>query len=171
MSRGVRTDRRSREKASLAFRARLPACTAILAALVLVPACAKPVPPPIVDASGTVTLNGEPLPHVSIRFVPLFKGFGAEVIAEGVSDAKGNFTLVCMGTNGACVGPHRVLIEEGPLPKEAQGESGRAQMAMTRFLQSLDNRPIPAAYGNMAQSPVTVEITADQAKYDLKLTR
>jgi hypothetical protein len=44
-------------------------------------------------------------------------------------------------------------------------------MAMTRFLQSLQNRPIPAAYGNMAQSPVTVEITAGEAKYDLKLTR
>jgi hypothetical protein len=76
-----------------------------------------------------------------------------------------------MGTNGACVGEHRVIVEEGPLPKEAQGESGRAQMAMTRFLQSLPNRPIPAAYGNAAQSPLTVEITADQAQYDLKLTR
>ena len=171
MSSSVRRDQRSQKDASHAFRLHFPACTAIVTAVLLLPACSKPAPPQIVDAGGTITLNGEPLPHASIRFIPLFKGFGGEVIAESVSDANGKFTLVCMGTNGACVGQHRVLIEEGPLPKEAQGASGRAQMAMTRFLQSLQNRPIPAAYGNMAQSPVTVEITAGEAKYDLKLTR
>jgi hypothetical protein len=154
-----------------ASRSRFPSLTAITAALVLVSACSKPAPPPIVQAGGTITLNGNPLPNASIRFVPLFKGFGGDVIAEAVSDPAGKFSLVCMGTNGACVGEHRVIVEEGPLPKEAQGESGRAQMAMTRFLQSLPNRPIPAAYGNAAQSPLTVEITADQATYDLKLAR
>jgi len=171
MSSSVRREQRSRENASYAFRWHFPACMATVAAVLLLPACSKPAPPSIVEASGTITVNGKALPHASIRFVPLFKGFGGEVIAEGVSDADGKFTLVCMGTNGACVGRHRVIVEEGPLPKEAQGGSGPAQMAMTRFLQSLQNRPIPAAYGNMAQSPVTVEITAGEAKYDLKLTR
>lgn len=133
--------------------------------------CSKPEPPPIVEAAGTITLEEKPLPAVRIRFIPMFPGFGAELVAEAVSDKRGQFTLTCGTVSGACVGPHRVVVEEGPLPEDAQGESGRAQMRMTQYLQSLENRPIPAPYGNVAQTPLQVEISADQKTYDLKLSR
>ena len=133
--------------------------------------CGKPKPPPIVEAGGTINVDGKPLPAVRIRFIPMFPGFGAEVIAEGVSDEQGRFSLTCNGTPGACVGTHRVLVEEGPLPPGAMGESGDAQMKMTRYLQGLANRPIPPIYGNLAQSPLEVEIKADEKTYDLKLSR
>lgn len=133
--------------------------------------CGKPKPPPIVEVKGTVTLDNAPLPSVRIRFFPTFPGFGGEVIAEGVSDKNGAYSLTCNGTPGACIGTHRVVIEEGPLPPGTSGESGEAQMRMTRYLQSLTNRPIPPHYGNLAQSPLTVEVKAGEAVYDLTLTR
>jgi hypothetical protein len=133
--------------------------------------CSKRTPPPVVEVGGVVTLNGSPLPNASVRFIPMFEGFGAEVIAEAVSDDDGKYSLVCLGTNGACVGKHRVIIEEGPLPKDALGESARAQMAMSRFLQNLPNRPIPSEYGNLVQTPLTVEVMPDKATYDLNLQR
>lgn len=140
-------------------------------AVLWAPGCSKPEPPPIAEATGTVTLDGKPLPSVRIRFIPMFPGFGAELVAEAVSDTQGRFALTCGPANGACVGPHRVVVEEGPLPEDAQGESGRAQMRMTQYLQSLENRPLPALYGNVAQTPLQVEISADQKVYDLKLAR
>lgn len=133
--------------------------------------CGKPKPPPIVGVKGVVTLNNAPLPSVRIRFFPTFPGFGGEVIAEGVSDKDGNYSLTCSGVPGACVGTHRVVVEEGPLPPGTSGESGEAQMRMTRYLQSLTNRPIPPHYGNLAQSPLTVEVKAGESVYDLKLNR
>jgi len=149
----------------------VPTLVVVLAGLGFAAGCGKQSPPPVVEAGGTVMVNGDPLPNASVRFIPMFKGFGAEVIAEAVTNRDGAFKLVCLGTNGACVGTHKVTVEEGPLPKNAIGESGRAQMAMTQYLQSLPNRPIPAEYGNVAQTPLTVEIVPDKSTYDLKLQR
>lgn len=133
--------------------------------------CGKPKPPPIVEAEGTITVNGAPLPSARIRFIPMFPGFGAELIAEGLSDKNGQFKLVCQGTSGACLGEHRVVVEEGPLPPGAMGESGDAQMKMTRYLQNLANRPIPPQYGNMAQSPLSIVIKDGEKSYPLELAR
>jgi len=148
---------------------RMPLLAACLT--VAIAGCGKPKPPPIVEVKGVVTLNKTPLPSVRVRFFPTFPGFGGEVIAEGVSDKDGYYTLTCSGSPGACVGTHRVIVEEGPLPPGTSGESGEAQMRMTRYLQSLTNRPIPPHYGNLAQSPLTVEVKAGETVYDLELTR
>lgn len=142
-----------------------------MATALLTVGCSRRTPPPVVEAGGVVRLNGSPLPNASVRFIPMFEGFGAEVIAEAVSDAEGKYSLVCLGKNGACVGKHSVIIEEGPLPKEALGESARAQMAMTKYLQSLPNRPIPTEYGNLVQTPLTVDVVPDSTNYDLNLQR
>lgn len=144
---------------------------AVSCCLALVAGCSKPKPPPLVEVKGTITVNEEPLPSARIRFLPMFPGFGAEVIAEAVSDEEGRYTLTCGTTPGACIGSHRVVVEEGPLPPGTSGESGEAQMKMTRYLKSLANRPIPPQYGNLAQSPLTVEVTSGETTYDLKLMR
>ena len=133
--------------------------------------CGKPKPPPIVEVKGRITINDAPLSSARIRFMPTFPGFGAEVIAEGVSDADGRYSLTCSGGSGACIGTHRVVVEEGPLPPGTSGESGEAQMKMTKYLQGLANRPIPSQYGSIAQTPLTVDVKADETNYDLKLTR
>ena len=149
---------------------RFPVASIMLASVVV--GCAKkPAPPPIVEAGGVVTVDGAPLPRASVRFIPMFQGFGAEVIAESVTDENGRFQLTCSGSNGACVGPHRVIIEEGPLPPGTSGESVAAQMKMTAYLKSLPNRPIPENYGNLAQTPLLIDIVPEKNTYDLKLKR
>ena len=140
-------------------------------AILAAPGCSKPKPPPIVEVKGVITLNDAPLPSVRIRFMPTFPGFGAEVIAEAVSDSAGKYALTCGTSPGACIGVHRVVVEEGPLPAGASGESGESQMKMTRYLQGLTNRPIPPHYSNLAQTPLTVEVKAGETAYDLKLAR
>jgi hypothetical protein len=133
--------------------------------------CGKPKPPPMVEVSGRITINEAPLPSARIRFMPTFPGFGAEVIAEAVSGPDGRYALTCSGSQGACIGTHRVVVEEGPLPAGLSGESGESQMKMTRYLQSLSNRPIPPHYNNVAQTPLTIEVKDGETSYDLKLTR
>ena len=155
-----------------AFPVRVALVAGLFGGLIVVAAgCGKPKPPPIVAVKGRITINEAPLGSARIRFMPTFPGFGAEVIAEGVSDKDGGYSLTCSGSSGACVGTHRVVVEEGPLPPGASGESGEAQMKMTRYLQSLTNRPIPPQYGSIASTPLTVEVKADATDYDLKLTR
>jgi hypothetical protein len=59
-----------------------------------------------VDASGTLTLNGEPLEFYQVAFFPTDNR-----PAMGISDSTGKFSL---GTNkpgdGAIVGPHKVAV-------------------------------------------------------------
>src|SRR3954449_7061864 len=85
----------------------------VLAGCLAVAGCKKS-PPPVVEVTGRVTLNGKPLPHAELQFVPELKDFGAEVNSSGVTDEKGEFTLTCALNSqpGAVVGTHRVLLLE-----------------------------------------------------------
>lgn len=144
---------------------------ALLGLLAACPGCERPQPPPIVESQGAVTLGDSPLPGVRLKFIPMFPGFGAELIAVGVSDDQGRFSLTCSGSSGACVGPHRVVVEEGPPPPGTSGDSARAQVKMAEYLRSLPNRPIPDVYRNVAQTPLEVEIRAEQGPIKIVLKR
>lgn len=143
--------------------------TLALAAGVLT-GCAK-VPPQIVPAEGVVLLNGQPLPNADVRFVPMIQGFGAEYIAAGTTDEQGRFKLTCNGRPGACACENRVTVSEAPLPDKLRGMSAESQMAASRYLAALKNRPIPERYANLAQSPLVVTVAPGQTAYDLKLDR
>src|SRR6478672_9632789 len=99
-------------------------------------------PPQIVPVSGVVLLNGQPLPKAVVRFTPMIQGFGAEYIAEGVTDEQGHFTAVCPGKDGAAAAESRVTVEDAPGPEGSRGMSAEAQAAATRYAESLKNRPI-----------------------------
>jgi hypothetical protein len=145
--------------------------TALLLLLAVFQGCEKPKPPPIVETKGVVSLGDGPLPRVRLKFIPMFPGFGAELIAEAVTDEEGRFSLQCSGSSGACVGPHRVVVEEGPPPPGTSGESAKAQVKMAEYLRSLPNRPIPDTYRNVAQTPLEIEIREGQEPLELKLKR
>jgi hypothetical protein len=132
--------------------------------------CGKPEPPARVPVSGLVTIEGKPVPSAMVTFYPAFDGFGGELIAEGVSDAEGRYTLACGLGPGACVGKHKVTVSDAPTPEDARDQSVEAQRRMQAFLRSLTNRPIGAAFGTLATTPLEVEVTAAGGTYDLKLT-
>lgn len=138
---------------------------------VLTAGCA-PQLPPIVPVSGTVYLDGQPLPFARIEFVPDLKHFGAETNSTAVSDENGRFTLVCnlQQQLGAVVANHHVTVMEHA-PDELRGMSGKAQQLLSDYQSKLKNRPIPEAYSTISRSKLTVEVTAEQSTYDLNLTR
>jgi hypothetical protein len=69
------------------------------------------------------------------------------------------------------VATHRVVVAEGPPPKEARGMDGRSQAKLAEYMKGLANRPIPDSYGNYSQTPLRVEVTPNQKLYVLKMSR
>ena len=72
-----------------------------------------------VPVSGRVTIDGKPLEHVAVGFVPI-DGQGADKPGStGATDAEGRFSLKTAGSHavaGAVVGKHRVtLLDTGNL--------------------------------------------------------
>jgi hypothetical protein len=118
---------------------------------------------------GTVLLDGKPLPHARVEFMPETSDFGAELNSSGVTDDQGHFTLTCTRGNesGAVVGKHHVVVSEGPVP----GEIRRNQEKAVEFQAKLKNRPIPAIYGTYSDTPITLEVTTAQKDYTVKLQR
>jgi hypothetical protein len=142
----------------------------LIVAVVAFSGCGKPEPPPRAPVSGVVTIGGKPVPAALVTFFPTFEGFGGEVIAEGVSDADGRYTLACPLGAGACVGRHRVTVADAPTPEGARDQSVEGHRKMQAYLMSLTNRPIGAKFGSLATTPLEVEVTTGSGSYDLQLT-
>ena len=140
-----------------------------LIASIFLAGCGKAPPPPIVEAEGIVLLDGVPLNHVAVRFVPSIPEDALEYTAVGVTEKDGRFKLTCKGEPGACVGENRVLIMEPDLPRELMGED--AQPALVKYLQSLGNRPLPRQYANFANNPLVVVVDPQTKSYKLELKR
>ena len=132
--------------------------------------CGKPEPPPRVPVSGVVTIGGKPVPSALVTFYPLFEGFGGELIAEGLSDREGRYTVSCSLGDGACIGRHKVTVSDAPTPDDARQQSAEGQRRMQEFLRSLTNRPIGEKFGTLATTPLEVEVKAEGGSYDLQLT-
>jgi hypothetical protein len=144
--------------------------SASLLLLTTVIGCAKS-PPAVVEVSGVVLLDGQPLPKAKVEFVPQLKDFGAQYNSVGVTDEKGRFTLQCgIQKPGAVVGHHLVLVSNN-IPSEYRRADGDTQGKLAQYLASLKNRPIPEEYGSISMKPYPVEVTADKTEYELKLTR
>jgi hypothetical protein len=129
--------------------------------------------PPITEVEGRALLNGQPLPHAQVVFMPELDKYGAEMNSVGETDEQGRFRLTCAYRQqpGACVGTHRVLVTDPPAREEFRSQSQQAQEAYQKYLRSLKNRPIPPDYGNVARTPLRVEVRADQKSYEITLTR
>jgi hypothetical protein len=142
----------------------------LLITAVALAGCAK-APPEIVPVEGVVLLNGQPLPHAEVQFVPMSPGLGAEYVATATTDESGRFTLTCRGRQGACACENRVTVSDAPAPDDARGMSGESQTRVSRYYAALKNRPIPAAYASVARTPLAVAVAAGRAEYRLELKR
>ena len=131
-----------------------------------------PNEPEIVPVSGTITVNGEPYEAVEVKFIPVQPGLDGNYSASGVTDKDGKYTVMLPGASkpGACACECKVTIMEGPVPDSVR-ESGNDQMAATKFLASLKNRPIPVIYGRMGDTPLQVTVTKDQSVYDFDIKK
>lgn len=141
-----------------------------IALALLAAGCGEPEPPARVPVTGIVTIDGQPVPSAVVTFYPLFEGFGGELIAEGVTDTGGRYTLACPLGEGACLGKHKVTVADAPTPDGAREQSVEGQRRMQAFLKTLTNRPIGVKFGTLATSPLEVEVTTDGGTHDFPLT-
>ncbi len=129
-------------------------------------------PPPLVQAAGVVMLEGNPLPRCTIMLFPTFKGFGSDLIAVATSDDAGRFKLECGVGSGACAGSYKATVTEAPVPPEMmRSRSGDSASKISQFYAKLPNRPIPGKFGDLATTPLAIEIVEGRESYEVKLER
>ncbi|MDG1873184.1 MAG: hypothetical protein P8J27_04685 [Mariniblastus sp.] len=131
----------------------------------------SPTAPEIIPVSGNLMLDGKPLPNVEVKFIPMVDGLDGNMIGSGVTDKDGNFTLTLPGKteSGCCACDCKITINEGPMPDGIRGGENE-QMAATKFLKSLKNRPIPTRFNRIADTPLSVTVSKDQ-DFNMKLSR
>ena len=130
------------------------------------------------DVSGTVTLNGEPLPDAWVEFQPVGEdkdaklGFGA----RGKTDAQGRYTLRTAELDddhdGVVVGKHMVRIScfDGGEGGDALAEQADADNPRDR---KKSNVPVvPAKYNENTELTFTVEPGGtDKADFKLEMPK
>ena len=128
---------------------RLLVCVATcIGASVLLGGCGSG--PKLADVSGTVTVDGAPVPGLQVLFEPQDKVSPGSI---GFTQADGTYRLKCSsGQDGAVVGQHIVRVTTA----EIDDPSGPALT-------------IPAKYNT--SSELTQEVKAGTNTIDLKLTR
>jgi hypothetical protein len=126
-------------------------------------------PPPILEVSGVVLLEGQPVNGAHVRFIPLI-GHGPEYVATGVTDKDGRFTLTCKGQPGACEGENLVLIKD-EVPKKLQSENLKVQKELQEYWAKLGGRPLPTRYANLAESPLTATVSPEQKEFVFQMER
>lgn len=105
--------------------------------------------PDLGTVTGVVTMDGEPLPNVSVTFTP-----AEGRPSNGVTDEAGKYELGYLrDTKGAVIGSHQVSITT---PQDAPTPPGQKY-----------KDPIPAKYNT--QTTLTEEVKAGDNTIDFKL--
>jgi hypothetical protein len=123
--------------------------------------------PEMVNVQGKVTLDGQPLPHAIVQFVPQLDKASVHWESSGETDDDGDYSLTCNweGKSGACVATHRVLVSE--LAPEPEWGADIRSLPEIR----LPNRPIPAEYGAVGSTPLIMDVVPGKTQIDLPLSR
>ena len=113
-----------------------------------------------VPVTGTVTLNGKPLPGAIVEFYPVVAaGEAALPFSRGQTDASGRYQLKCDNRQaGAVVGKHRVVVRPTPTERDPDGPPKKTPASA-----------IPIVYTVASQTPLEVEVAAGQSIHDLAL--
>ena len=142
----------------------LPLVLLILAVAV---GCTRRPDPVLAPVTGIVSLDGMPLEHVLVRFLPAERGISADWISEATTDEKGRYELTSPRGPGAVVGRHRVTVSEGGVPDEIRDDQGK----VAAWLGKLKGRPVPQRYGTTATSPLEIDVEAGGSEKTLELKR
>jgi len=97
---------------------KLPPLAILLLPLLALGCHQGPDLPPLAPVTGSVTLDGKPLPRGSVQFVP-DTGRGTEgPTATAEIQPDGTYTLTTAGQNGAMIGWHRARVVSKQEPKD-----------------------------------------------------
>lgn len=119
--------------------------------------------PELGTVTGTVTLDGEPLPGVAVVFQP-----DSGRPARGKTDANGKYELIYIRqTKGTKIGANRVEIapsEEGEVEEEETGDEENPDAAKPKS----GKRVVPARYNVNSELKVDVKPGANTFDFPLE---
>ena len=101
--------------------------------------------PPTAKVSGTVTLDGKPLPDIRVTFQPDNKSEELQGMGSyGLTDANGKFELKLSDTQspGAVVGGHTVILADKLAEDPADSDAGAAPKVKSRVPAKLVKSPL-----------------------------
>lgn len=115
------------------------------------------------EATGTITLDGNPLPNAFISFIP--KGSGSSSFAN--SDAHGNFAVQSSGSvTGLAPGEYVVVVEQGDAPdaENAEAPQGEDDEKNVAGGEVSGNSAIPKKYRSESTSDLNVTVSEGEQK-------
>lgn len=134
----------------------------VVASAALAAGCGGDEGPKLVPVSGTVTLDGNPLPDVAVTFHPdQAKGNKSGLIPAATANAQGKYELEASAKKGAEVGWYKVLvIASSPQPKGGE-------------MPQVVPPPFNKKYMDAETTDLSIEVKADATpgSYDLKLAK
>lgn len=114
--------------------------------------------PELADVSGTVTVDGKPVPNAVLTFIPT-----GGTTSYGKTNVQGKYKMMFTDTkSGAMVGTHKVEIDVKRFSKEEV-----AEMKASGMEASADFVPIPKKYD---KEPLTAEVKRGGNTIDFALT-
>ena len=122
--------------------------------------------PKLAEVTGTVRLNGKPLPNVMVEFNP---DAATGVRSTGTTDETGRYTLICDDQRpGALAGPHRVVLHDLAI-YGGKFLGRKLEQAGTKGGPVLKPSRIPALYESTAHTPLKKEVKPEPQTIDLDI--
>ena len=134
--------------------------------------------PKLVPVTGTVTLDGKPLAHKSLMFMPEEgtpgNGGGANTQKDGTYSLIASIPGGLTDEAGAPPGRYKVIVFEPTIPitedLEVQGDDPSVLTPAISPDFGQRKREIPAIYAKQETTPLTIEVPESGGTVDLKLT-
>lgn len=113
----------------------------------------------LADATGTVMLDGEPMPYVGVVFHPQ-----VGPIATGNTDAEGRFSMTTARQKGALVGEHIVTVAGGSGSGVAysKGQGNTIGAPIKRRGQQVGRPRLSSRYASPTTSDLRVTVKAGE---------
>ena len=121
--------------------------------------------------NGTLSIEGQPVENVLVTFHPAENPDSETLIASGLTNANGEFTLTCDDGEepNIPVGNYLVTLTEGEVP--ATVAASKAPLAAQSYLLSLAHRPLPVAYARHVDTPLKVDVVGGKTIYALEIQK
>jgi hypothetical protein len=145
----------------------------VAAAVVVASGCSDSVK--LVPVTGKVTMNGRPLKNVKVAFHPDPDQKTTGPSSTGVTDADGNFTLVCQDRNnapGAVVGFHRVIVSDLDVFGDVFVGRGDYRSEDPKGPKEVPKFPrFPATYSDLSNTPFKIEVKPGMETVTLEIKK
>jgi len=119
--------------------------------------------------NGTLRIGGQPVENVLVTFYSAENPDSEKLVASGLTNANGEFTLTRDDDESAniAVGNYLVTLTEGEVP--ATVTASEVPLAAQSYLLSLAHRPLPVVYARHVDTPLKVDVVGGKTIYALEI--